>query len=107
MRTYALANSSKTRPIEDSKIEDMVHMTIEMVYVNCLSNLICTRAINARPARVPPDFQCNENHLQTQQSTTSLRGRVFKALDLSSNGRTSAWVRTLLELFICIIWHML
>jgi hypothetical protein len=87
--------------IADRECAFMVHMTIEMVYVNCLSNPICARVVNARPGRVPPDLQCNDNHLQTQQSTTSLRVQVVMALDLSSNGRTSAWVQTLpvLELF--------
>jgi hypothetical protein len=43
-----LGNSSQTRVIQDSKIEDMVHMTIEMVYVHWLRHHIILAQVNRK-----------------------------------------------------------
>jgi hypothetical protein len=55
---YEFANSSKSRPNSDSKIEDAVHMTTDIVHAHWHSDHVFTADVSARQTHVKSPLAC-------------------------------------------------
>jgi hypothetical protein len=76
MHACEFANSSKTRPNSDYKIENEVHMTTDIVHVNGLRNLMSLTYANSREIMV----QCEYTRIYQYGCSVLVKNRTEHAV---------------------------